>query len=145
MRLGYDSIYIILKKGKNIGDILPRKIEQYSFPKEYMKKCCSENATTAKVKIPKNDHLNRQGYWFRIRKYIIDHVREYANKIYEWEDDFRYTTIAICTYTVAFIFLFYLTGTVILLYTTETKGYLLYTKSMFEHILNIGMLIEILF
>ena len=31
------------------------------------------------------------------------------NKIYHWDKDFRYTTIATCTYIIAFVLLYYLT------------------------------------
>ncbi|CAF1135919.1 unnamed protein product [Rotaria sp. Silwood1] len=85
--------------------------------------------TTGESNDSGNANLNQQGCWNRFR--------EYASSIYEWDKHFRFTTVAISTYIVAFIFLFHLTGTVILLYKTPTNSLIRCTKHLFEVILNI--------
>ncbi|CAF0859125.1 unnamed protein product [Adineta steineri] len=37
------------------------------------------------------------------------HIRKFVSKIYQWNSDFQFTTIAMCAYTLAFVLLFYLT------------------------------------
>lgn len=153
VRLFYDSIYIALIKGRSILEIPYRKIDKYSV----LKLEASENqgvseestryVTNGGNNIGQNDNSNQQGYWFRIRKFIIDQFRKfriYVTKIYKWEDDFRYTTIVICTYTILFIFLLHLTCNLIFLYTRENNNYINYLKRILERILDIGMLIDIL-
>jgi hypothetical protein len=137
MRLFYDSIHIGRKRGRTIWDIPHREIEQYSFHADHKNKRFIQdskiNEATGANSNAGSANLDQQGYWFRIRKH--------ASSIYEWEKDFRFTTIAVSTYTVAFIFLFHLTGNVIILYETQTNSYIHYIKRIFELILNIGMFI----
>jgi hypothetical protein len=129
MRLFHDSIHIAWNRGRTIWDIPHRIIDEYSFHADHKKKCFVRNSN----KDAGNANLDQQGCW--------NSIRQCANSIYEWDNDFRFTTIAISTYTVAFIFLFHLTGTVILLYKTQTNSFIRYTKHIFELILNIGMFI----
>ena len=127
MRLLYDSTYIAHKRGKSIRNIPRRKIDEYSFKVNKEKKCFERT--------DKPDHRSSnsksKGYWIRIKKHV--------DSIYRWDNKFRFTTIVICTYTVAFIFLFHLTGTVILLYQTPTNVYIRYARDIFQFLLNIGM------
>jgi len=146
MRLFYDSIYIAHKKGRSIWEITYRKIDKYSVLKNSENRS-NERVTSGGNNIVRSDNLDQEGCWFSIRKFFTDQFREfriYVTKIYTWEDNFRYTTIVICTYTTAFIFLLYLTCNLIFLYTTEKKNYITSLKRILERILNIGMLIEIL-
>jgi inner membrane protein involved in colicin E2 resistance len=132
MRLFYDSMYIpVRKRGKEIWDIPHKTIEEYSFKADRQNKRFIRNLNKKTV----TDNSNQQGCWNSIRKYITS--------IYEWDNKFRYTTIVICTYTVAYIFLFHLTGTVILLYNTQTNSYIQYIKDIFKVMLHIGMYIRI--
>jgi hypothetical protein len=43
------------------------------------------------------------------------HVKKCLTSIYQSDDDFRFTTMATCTYTVAVIFLYYLACTLVFL------------------------------
>jgi hypothetical protein len=137
MRFFYDSIHIGRKRRRTIWDIPHREIERYSFHADHEKKRFIRdskiNVATGENNNTGNGNVDQQGCWISIKKY--------TSLIYEWDNTFRFTTIAVSTYTVAFIFLFHLTGTVILLYKTQTSSYIHYTKRIFELILNIGMLI----
>jgi hypothetical protein len=149
VRLVYDSVYIARQKGRKIYDLTYRTIDKYSFSIDYENKLLLRNsnrhATTGGNNIAESASLDQQGCWFRTQKFIVNNFRKYANRIYQWEDDFRFTTIIICTYTIAFVFLFRLTFTCIFLSTTQQKSYISYQKYIFERILNIGMWILILF
>jgi hypothetical protein len=148
VRLSYDSIHIAHKYGRKITERTYRKIDQYSFSKAKMKECVknrNKDVRSGGNNIAKNDNLEPQECWISIRKFIIKHFRQfrmYITKIYKWEDDFRFTTIVISTYTITFIFLLHLTFTFIFLYTTETTNYITYIKHIVERILKIGMSIE---
>ena len=120
MRFFYDSIYIGRKRG-DFPTILYRPIDQYSYRPNSKKK----RFERAEPRRP-----NSQGYWINISKYL--------DRIYQWDDTFRFTTIVICTYTVALIFLFHLTGSIILLYQYPTNNPIRYVKQLFEFLLNIG-------
>jgi len=56
-----------------------------------------------------------------------------------WDDDFHFTTIATCTYTVAVVFLYYLSCTFVFLYVSQTTGYISFVKYYIETTFNIGM------
>jgi len=45
--------------------------------------------------------INDSKYWSKIRKYI--------DQIYKWDKNFRYTTMSMCAYSIAFVLLYYLT------------------------------------
>ncbi len=51
-------------------------------------------------------------------------IKKIFNSIYQWDDDFRFTTLAICTYTVAIIFLYYLACTLVFLYISSVRYYI---------------------
>jgi hypothetical protein len=145
IRLFYDSMYIARKNGRNIWDLVHRKIDKYSYLMDYQNKRIlrksNKRVTIGGNNIAENDNSPQQGCWVRTRRFLIDHFRKYANRIYQMEDDFRFTTMVICTFTVAFIILIHLTSTFIFLYTTQKKSYISYSQHIFELILNIGMLL----
>ncbi len=64
--------------------------------------------------------------------------RKFFNSIYTWDEDFHFTTMVICTYTVAIVFVYYLTCTFVFLYTTRTTGHMAFLKSYIESSANIG-------
>jgi hypothetical protein len=140
MRLFYDSMYIaVRKRGKKIWEIPHRTIDEYSYKADRPKKCFLRNpkktiATEANNNA-ENTNSDNKGCWNSIRKYVTS--------IYECDDKFRYTTMVICTYTLAYLFLFHLTGTIIVLYQTQTNSYIQYIKDIFEVMLHIGMFIRI--
>ncbi|CAF4415024.1 unnamed protein product [Rotaria sp. Silwood2] len=66
-------------------------------------------------------------------------IKKFLEFFYNWDDDFRYTTIATCTYTVAFVFLYYLACTSVFLYMSRTKGHITFIKSYIEYSANIEL------
>ncbi len=65
-------------------------------------------------------------------------VKQFIGKIYHWDDDFRFTTMATCTYTVAIVFLYYLACTFVFLYISRTTGHIAFIRYYIESTLNIG-------
>ena len=154
MRLLYDSIYIARQKGKSIFKILHRPIEQYSKVNTQQNQTPQMSATTSGTSLetsadssgtsgdPRVNSSSPSKKTHGIFRRRWNDVKDFLNSIYKWDKDFRYTTIVICTYTVATVFLFHLTGTMILLYRTPTNNCVRYAKQTFEFLLNIGMSIE---
>ncbi len=64
--------------------------------------------------------------------------KKFVNSIYIWDNDFRFTTMVICTYTVAIVFLYYLACTFAFLYISRTTGHITFLKSYIESSTNIG-------
>jgi hypothetical protein len=58
--------------------------------------------------------------------------------ICEPDKDFRFTIMVVSTYTVAFLFLYYLACTFLFLYLSRTTGHLAYVKSYVESLTNKG-------
>jgi hypothetical protein len=69
-------------------------------------------------------------------------VKKFFDSIYHWDDDFRFTTMTTCTYTVAIVFLYYLACTLVFLYISRTTGHISFIRYYIETTLNIGMRIE---
>jgi hypothetical protein len=64
--------------------------------------------------------------------------QKFINYFYHFDDDFRFTTMAMCTYTVAFVFLYYLACTFVFLYVTRTTGHAAFLKFYFESTFDVG-------
>jgi hypothetical protein len=69
-------------------------------------------------------------------------VRRFFRSIYDSDDQFRFTTMATCTYTVAIVFLYYLACTFIFFYTSRTVGHISFLKHYIESTLNIGEIFD---
>ena len=65
-------------------------------------------------------------------------VRKFFRSIYQWDDDFRFTTMATCTYTVAIVFLYYLACTFVFLYVSRTTGHFAFVRYYIESSFEIG-------
>ena len=68
------------------------------------------------------------------------HIQEFVAKFYEFDDNFRFSTMTTCTYTVAIVFLYYLACTFTFLYSSRTTGQVIFIKSIIEYVLQIGEL-----
>jgi hypothetical protein len=62
-------------------------------------------------------------------------------RIYRWDENFLYSSMAISTYTVNFIILYHLTCAFSFLYTTRMMSPISFMTNIFEQILSIGQLI----
>jgi hypothetical protein len=60
------------------------------------------------------------------------------NYFYHFDDDFRFTTMVMSTYTVAVVFLYYLACTFVFLYITRTTGHVAFLKHYVESRFNVG-------
>ncbi len=126
MRLFYDSMYIAVMRGRTILEIPYRTIEEYSYKVNHTTNLVEKDETKTTTL-----NSNEKGFWNSIRKCLTS--------IYIWDNTFRYTTMAICTYTVAYLFLIHLFCTVILLYSTHTNSYTRYIREMFQFVMQTGM------
>ncbi len=63
---------------------------------------------------------------------------QFLDSIHHWDDDFRFTTMATCTYTVAVIFLYYLACTLVFLYISRTTGHISFVRYYIGTTFNIG-------
>jgi len=67
------------------------------------------------------------------------YLKKLLNSIYVWDDDdFPFTTMVVCTYTVAVVFLYYLACTFVFLYISRTTGHIAFLKSYIESSANTG-------
>jgi hypothetical protein len=118
------------------------EIEEYSLPKnemeKYFVKDSEEEGGNGNFKTEVDDNTDQAECFSGICKSITDFFQKRLEKIYKCDEKFRFTTVAICTYTVAYVFLFHLIGTLITLYTTQRKSYMHYKRYVFESLLNIG-------
>ena len=65
-------------------------------------------------------------------------LKRIVNSIYKWDEDFHFTTMVTCTYTVAVVLLHYLACTFVFLYLSRTTGHLTFFKSYIESFANDG-------
>lgn len=144
VRFAYDSIYVPLKKGKSIWSAPIVESDESEFAKYYVMKLFRRRDKRSFVNIPTNFNPDR----------LIDHehyaeqqaqanqscLRRFIDYIYHSDDDFRFTNMAMCTYTVAVVFLYYLAGTFVFLYVTRTTGHVAFLKFYFETTFSVGKL-----
>ncbi|CAF1043599.1 unnamed protein product [Adineta steineri] len=107
VRFAYDSIYIPIKKKQSVWSSPITQSDEYSFAKYYVTKLFRRNPS-----------FNQQVY-----SKDESYIKKCLHSIYHWNNDFHFTTIAICTYTVAIIFLYYLSYTIILRYISFVNYY----------------------
>jgi hypothetical protein len=80
-----------------------------------------------------NEHDGRQK-----NKANQSYLKKLLNSIYVWDEDFRFTTMVVCTYIVAIVFLYYLACTFVFLYILRTTGHIAFFKSYIESSVNTG-------
>jgi hypothetical protein len=144
MRFAYDSIYNALQNERSILTTPEMNVEEFSFSIAHARKSLVSDSTNNN----NNNSANRRNHvssnndisWRRFRQYIVRKFREFPDQIYIWDSKFRFTTIIICTYTLAYIILFHLTFIFIFLYTSKRTSYISYLKHIFQAILKIGMI-----
>ncbi|KAI0986633.1 hypothetical protein GJ496_007339 [Pomphorhynchus laevis] len=78
-------------------------------------------------------HQPNQQYTFMIQTKL----RKLLSSVYVWRHDFRYSTIAVCTFVTAFVFLYYLACTLAFYHLSRTEGHGFVLNFYFKHILNI--------
>jgi hypothetical protein len=142
VRFGYDSIYVPCKKKQSIWSAPVAQPDESAFAKYYVTKLFRRNVRfyqrtyAADVNI---DELDDFEYEAELQKKANQsRVKTFFDWIYHWDDDFRFTTMATCTYTVAMIFLYYLACTLVFLYISRTTGHISVVRYYIETTFNIG-------
>ncbi len=142
VRFGYDSIYVPCKKKQSIWSSPVAQPDESAFAKYYVTKLFRRNirsyqrAYAADVNIDELDDFEHEAELQR--KANQSRVKKFFDWIYHWDDDFRFTTIATCTYTVAIIFLYYLACTFVFLYASKTTDHMSFIAYYIEMIFNIS-------
>ena len=68
----------------------------------------------------------------------LNQLNRFRKNIYTWENDFRLTTIVVCTYTIAFVVLFHLTFHLMFSYIFNQSVYVYSTIKFIERLLETG-------
>jgi hypothetical protein len=126
VRFAYDSIYMAPRTNSN--NRIPTDIGDNDFTLQRTNK--NEQHTENGQLIEEEQSATNDN---------VDPPAQCCSSIYEWEKDFRFVTIVLCTYTVAYILLIHLTCTFIFLYTTQKTSYIAFLKYILGSILKGGM------
>jgi hypothetical protein len=135
VRFAYDSIYVQIKKKKSIWSIPDEQLDELELSKNYLAKSLRANQRSYKKTAKENTNIDSS---------IDEHETEqslfhkFINYIYHSDDNFRFTTMVTCTYTVAFVFLYYLACTFIFLYISRTTGHISFLKYYIESSARVG-------
>ena len=141
MRLVYDSIYVQIKKKKNICSTPDEQIDEAELSKYYVTKLLRRNHRSKQSTAQQNTDADSSSEEYEAEqeeRANRSKIRKFTNYIYHWNNDFRFTTMVLCTYTVAFVFLYYLTCTFIFLNISRTTGHISFLKSYIESFAIVG-------
>ncbi|CAF0734551.1 unnamed protein product [Rotaria sordida] len=143
VRFVYDSIYVPVKKKKSIWSAPIAQLDESEFAKYYVTKLFRRNRPTSQIIIrqnPNTDSLIDYEHETNQQNVINQsRIKKFFDFFYYWDDDFRFTTIATCTYTVAIVFLYYLACTFVFLYIARTTGHISFIRSYIEHSANVEL------
>jgi len=143
VRFGYDSVYVPLKKNESIWSAPIVQSDESEFAKYYVTKLFRRNPHRSQIFTDRNinadDVIDYEHVMELQNRANQSRFQKFINSIYHFDDDFRFTTLAMCTYTVAFVFLYYLSCTFVFLYISRTTGHVAFLKFYFESTFNIGM------
>ncbi|UJR37331.1 hypothetical protein I4U23_030039 [Adineta vaga] len=145
VRFIYDSIYVPYRKQRSIWSAPIAQLDECEFSKYYVTKLLRRNRRFQQISLGQNEKTNLDN--------LIDHeheaqmqntlnqsrVKRFFDCIYHSDDDFRFTTIATCTYTVAVVFLYYLACTFVFLYLSRTAGHISFLKFYIESTFNVEL------
>ncbi len=142
MRFVYDSIYVPKKKNQSIWLAPIVQSDESEFAKYYVIKLFRRGRYRSQT-IPRQntnpeDLVDYEREMELQEKANQSRFKKIIHYFYHSDDDFRFTTMAMCTYTVAAVFLYYLACTFVFLYITRTTGHIAFVKFYFETTFNIG-------
>ncbi|CAF4408462.1 unnamed protein product, partial [Rotaria sp. Silwood2] len=142
VRFVYDSIYILLKEKQSIWSAFISPLDKLEQTKYYVAKLLRRRYSSSSLIINQQNTMtnNQNDKEHKSKQQNVNKqssIKKFLEFFYNWDDDFRYTTIATCTYTVAFVFLYYLACTSVFLYMSRTKGHITFIKSYIEYSANI--------
>ncbi|CAF3157984.1 unnamed protein product, partial [Rotaria sp. Silwood2] len=144
VRFVYDSIYIPLKEKQSIWSAFISPLDELEKAKYYIAKLLRRRYSSSSLIINQQNTMtnNQNDKEHKSKQQNVNKqssIKKFLEFFYNWDDDFRYTTIATCTYTVAFVFLYYLACTSVFLYMSRTKGHITFIKSYIEYSANIEL------
>ena len=142
VRFFYDSIYLPLKRKGSIWSPPIGEDDEVSFARAYVTQLLSRGHRSQPM-APEQSKPSRASTESPEEVLTADksdraRVQKVLDSIYQWNDNFRFSTMATCTYTVAFVFLYYLTCSFIFLYVSRTTGHTSSLKAFVEYMLQIG-------
>jgi hypothetical protein len=139
-------MYVPIKKKRSIWSAPMAQLDESSFAKYYVTKLFRRNVrANQRIYSTKVDVNNMDDFEYEAelqKKANQSRVKKFFDSIYHWDDDFRFTSMTTCTYTVAIVFLYYLACTLVFLYISRTKGHISFIRYYIETTFNIGMIIE---
>ncbi|CAF2995113.1 unnamed protein product [Rotaria sp. Silwood2] len=143
VRFAYDSIYVPIKRRESIWSASNVEFDELEFSRYYVRKLLRRNCPAYRKTPKKNTNINDQIAHEHESKQqnVINQscIKKCFNFFYDWDDSFHFTTIATCTYSVAFVVLYYLTCTFFFLYTSRTTGLISSIRSFIEYSANIEL------
>jgi len=152
VRFAYDSIYIRRKNRQSIKSEPNESMDgseaanhhviqlfrQTSRLSRQTSLLSRQNSRLSRQNSQKNTNLNDENEGEESNETDQSLFRKLINYFYIWDDGFHFTTMVICTNTVAFVFLYYLACTFVFFYITRTTGHLTFMKSYVESLVDIS-------
>jgi hypothetical protein len=129
---------------KNHRDLFSAPVEHFDeseFAKYYITRLFRRNhhSSQTRSKINEQDsNTDNHKNDVEVKTNTYQYIKKWCLSIYHWDDDCRSTTMATCTYTVAIIFLYYLTCTFVFLYVSRALDPISFLRSYLEVIFDIG-------
>ncbi|CAF1562766.1 unnamed protein product [Rotaria magnacalcarata] len=143
VRFGYDSVYVPIKKNLSIWTAPVVQQDELEFSKYYVTKLFRKNQKLKQQAYQRMTPLAKRTGDVTTNRPTEEEMKKsplkkfFAQYIYRWDEDFRFTTIATCTYTVAIVFLYYVACTFVFLYISRTTGHISFIRYYLESTLDI--------
>ena len=142
VRFAYDSIYVSIKKKRSLWSTANIEPDEFVFAKSYVTKLFRSNLRSNGLINPSdinrdrlNDFQSESGLQ---RKMNLSRLKRFFTLISFENDYFRLTTVGACTYTVAMLFLYYFSCTLVFHYIIIATDSTSSIRSYLETIFNIG-------
>ena len=133
IRFIYDSIYIPWRGGKSIFSLRPFQDDESKFAVRYVTKLFRRRGKEDEAwKNLKNHIAHIRLNFTNLYSSIVSIVIEMFYYVYAWQDHYRSTTLVVCTYTVAFTFLYHVACIITFFYISQTMDYIVFFKSYIE-------------
>ena len=144
VRFIYDSVYVPMRKKRTIWSAPVVELDDSEYSKYYVTKLFRRNHRSQRIAPVQDEKVKLENlvdyeHDVELQNTINrSRVKKFFDHIYHSNNDFRFTTIATCTYTVAIVFLYYLACTFAFLYLSRTAGHISFLKFYIESTFNVG-------
>jgi hypothetical protein len=140
VRFIYDSIFIPIREKRSIWSSPVVQSDESQFAEYYVLKLFRRNVRSKKRFMRQQSAQRNSTDRYRLLSIISEGTRlqQLFDHIYQWDDDFQFSTLATCTYTVAIVFLYYLTCTFTFLYLSRTTAHISLLKLFIEYTFQTG-------